>query len=130
MTLDYAPNKDVAGPQQTVKVNERVLEYQTLIVPSQLKLHETATVTLALLGGQAVETGIVIASTDALAADAVGARLLGFTTQAVRRPWEAEKLGIGEADTDRMDFPEMDLEKAIEAFTEAAYGERLNFEHA
>ena len=169
-------------------VNPRVLEYDTLIVLSQLKLHETATVTLALknvamsypaadyyghprstqkhdnrffddmhsfiaamarrfpidlaitvghpamiatgpLGGHAVETGIVIASTDALAADVVGARLLGFKLQAVRHLWEASRLGIGEADEERMRFPRLSLRDAIEAFTLVAYGERLTFEH-
>lgn len=29
-----------------------------------------------------------------------------------------------------MDFPAMTVRAAIEAFTEAAYGERLTFEHA
>src|SRR5205809_7335975 len=136
-----APGRDVKGPQQAVMVNPRVLEYETLIALNQLKLHETATVTLALkniamsfpaadyyghprstrrhenwffadmhsfiaamakrfpislaitvghpamigtgpLGGHTIETGIVIVSTDALAADVVGARLLGFTPQA------------------------------------------------
>jgi uncharacterized protein (DUF362 family) len=55
------------------------------------------------LGGHAVETGLVIAGTDALAADVVGARLLGF--------------GV------------MSLQQSIEAFT-AVYGRRLTFEHA
>ncbi|HEX3657074.1 MAG TPA: DUF362 domain-containing protein [Pirellulales bacterium] len=187
--LDYAPEKDVDGPQKSIMVNARVLEYETLIAVSQLKLHETATVTMALkniamsfpaadyyghprwnqkhanhffadmhsfiaamakrfpidlavtvghpamiatgpLGGHTVETGLVIASTDPVAADVVGARLLGFKTQAVRHLWEAGKLGLGETDTDKMKFPLMSLTEAIEAFTEAAYGEKLNFEHA
>ncbi|MGQ0814735.1 MAG: DUF362 domain-containing protein [Gemmatimonadota bacterium] len=187
--LEYAPEKDVNGPQKSVKVNARVLEYETLVVLSQLKLHRTATVTLALkniamsfpaadyyghprsterhrntffddmhsfiaamakrfpidlaitvghpamiatgpLGGHAVETGIVIASTDALAADVVGAHLLGFDPQAVRHLWEAQRLGIGASDVDQMEFPELSLRDAIEAFTEAAYGERLTFESA
>lgn len=187
--LDYAPERDVEGPQQSVMVNPRVLEYETLIALNQLKLHETATVTLALkniamsfpaadyyghprstehhenaffddmhsfiaamakrfpihlavtvghpamiatgpLGGHAVETGLVIASTDALAADIVGARLLGFNHQAVRHLWEAKRLGLGETDTKKMEFPAMSLDDAIGAFTEAAYGERLSFEHA
>jgi uncharacterized protein (DUF362 family) len=187
--LEYAPDRDVDGPQRSVMVNPRVLDYETLIALSQLKLHETATVTLALkniamsypaadyyghprsterhrnwffadmhsfiaamgkrfpidlavtvghpamigtgpLGGHTFETGLVIASTDALAADVVGARLLGFTPQAVRHLWEAERLGLGESDTDRMEFPAMSLEEAIGAFTEAAYGHRLTFEHA
>lgn len=186
--LDYLPARDVRGPQQSIMVNARVLEYETLIALNQLKLHETATVTLALkniamsypaadyyghprstrkhdncffddmhsfiaamakrfpidlaitvghpamiatgpLGGHAVETGLVVASTDPLAADTVGARLLGFKPQAVRHLWEAGRLRIGESDEDQMRFPRMSLRDAIEAFTLAAYGERLTFEH-
>jgi uncharacterized protein (DUF362 family) len=170
-------------------VNPRVLEYETLVAVNQLKLHRTATVTLALknvamsypaadyyghprskqehenwffedmhsfiaamarafpvglavtvghpamiatgpLGGYPVETGLVIASTDAVAADVVGAKLLGFNTQAVRHLWEAGRLGLGETDTEKMDFPRLSLREAIEAFTEAAYGQRLTFESA
>lgn len=81
------------------------------------------------LGGHTVETGLVIASTDALAADVVGARLLGFDPPAVRHLWEAGRLGLGELDTDKMTFPGLSLRQAIEAFTTAAYGERLTFEH-
>jgi uncharacterized protein (DUF362 family) len=187
--LAYAPDRDVAGPQEAVMVNPRVLEYETLVALNQLKLHETATVTLALkniamsfpaadyyghpratqhhqhcffddmhsfiaamarrfpidlavtvghpamigtgpLGGHAVETGLVIAGTDAVAADVVGAKLLGFSPQAVRHLWEAGRLGLGETDVKRMTFPAMSLREAIEAFTAAAYGERLTFEHA
>lgn len=187
--LEYAPARDVKGPQQTVMVNPRVLEYETLIALNQLKLHRTATVTLALkniamsfpaadyyghprahekhenafyddmhsfiaamakrfhidlaitvghpamiatgpLGGCPVETGVVIASTDAVAADVVGANLLGFHTQAVRHLWEAGRLGLGETKTEKMHFPALSLKEAIEAFTEAAYGKRLTFESA
>lgn len=189
VALDYAPERDVAGPQKTVMVNPRVLEYETLISLSQLKLHRTATVTLALkniamsfpaadyyghprstenhenwffddmhsfiaamakrfpidlaiivghpamiatgpLGGHTVETGMVIASTDAVAADVVGANLLGFHPQAVRHLWEAGRLQLGETRTERMEFPALGLGEAIERFTEAAYGERLTFESA
>ncbi len=189
VALSYAPEQDVRGPQRSVMVNPRVLEYETLVALSQLKLHETATVTLALkniamsfpaadyyghprsrewhdnaffddmhsfiaamakrfpihlaitvghpamiatgpLGGHAVETGLVLASTDPLAADVVGARLLGFQPQAVRHLWEAARLGVGESVVDRMTFPAMSLQEAVEAFTLAAYGERLSFVHA
>lgn len=82
------------------------------------------------LGGHAVETGLVIASTDPLAADVVGARLLGFDVQAVRHLWEAQRLGLGETDTARMEFPGLNLKEAIERFTVAAYGEKLTFSHA
>jgi hypothetical protein len=39
-------------------------------------------------------------------------------------------MGLGETDTDRMEFPALSLREAIAAFTEAAYGKRLSFEHA
>ena len=80
------------------------------------------------LGGVPIETGLVIASRDALAADVVGARLLGFELQGVRHLWEAARLGLGESDTDRMRFPGMDLEQAMRAFNERAYGRELTFE--
>jgi uncharacterized protein (DUF362 family) len=187
--VEYEPEADVTGPQKSVMVNPRVLEYETLIALNQLKLHETATVTLALkniamsfpaadyyghprsterhenwffadmhsfiaamakrfpidlaitvghpamigtgpLGGFPVETGLVIASTDAVAADVVGAKLLGFGPQAVRHLWEAGNMKLGEISTWRMQFPAISLKEAIGVFTAAAYGRRLDFEHA
>ena len=46
--LTYNPDSDVSGPQRAVMVNPRILEYETIVSLSQLKVHETATVTLAL----------------------------------------------------------------------------------
>jgi uncharacterized protein (DUF362 family) len=181
--LQYKPEADVRGPQASVMVNPRVLEYDTLIALNQLKVHQTATVTLALknvamsypaadyygprltqhhrhwffddmhsfiaamakrfpislavtvghpamigigpLGGHAVETGLVIASSDPVAADVVGAKLLGFQVQAVRHLWEAGRLGVGEAEIDKVEFPGLSLHDAFGAFTAAAYGKPL-----
>ena len=73
-------------------------------------------------GGIPVETGLVIASLDAVAADCVGARLLGFNAQAVRHLWEAGKLGLGETDVEKMDYPAMNLDDAARAFTPVMIG--------
>ena len=183
--LEYAPDRDVKGPQRSVMVNPRVLQYETLIAVNQLKVHATATVTLALkniamsfpaadyyghprskmyhkheffedmqsfiaamykrfpsqlaitvghpamigtgpLGGYTFETGLCIASTDPLAADVVGARMLGFNPEAVQHLWEAGRMGLGETDTEKMQFPGLSLEDAIGIFTQAAYGQKLN----
>ena len=187
--LSYGADREVEGPQKSVMVNPRVLEYETLISLAQLKLHSTATVTLSLkniamsypaadyyghprknedhenhffddmhsfiaamvkrfpiqlavivghpamigtgpLGGHAFETGMVIASTDAVAADVVGAQLLGFSPQAVRHLWEAGKLGLGETSKEKINFPALQMKDAIKRFTKAAYGRELTFEHA
>ncbi|HVL80181.1 MAG TPA: DUF362 domain-containing protein [Actinomycetota bacterium] len=185
VTLDYPSNDpEVTGPQQKVMVNPRVLTYETLVAVNQLKLHRTATVTMALkniamsypaadhyghpradedhqhcffddmhsfiaamaarfeislaitvghpamigtgpLNGHPVETGLAIASRDPVAADVVGARLLGFSAQGVRHLWEAGRMGLGQTDTEQMEFPGMSLREAAEAFSEAAYGRRL-----
>lgn len=187
--LDYGSHPEVFGPQKSIKVNARVLEYECLIALNQLKVHETATVTLALkniamsfpaadyyghprhtqkhknhffadmhsyiaamaktfpiglaitvghpamiglgpIGGHTFETGLCIASTDALAADVAGAFLLGFRTQAVRHLWEAWKLGLGGADVDDFAYPALDIKRAFALFTKAAYGKAINPEHA
>ena len=187
--LDYGHDKEVEGPQKSVIVNPQVLEYETLIALNQLKVHETATVTLALkniamsfpaadyyghprgsekrkhhffddmhsfiaamakrfpihlaitaghpamvgygpIGGRAIETGLVIASTDPLAADAVGAQLLGFEVQGVRHLWEAARLGVGEHEFERMRFPVLDLVSAFSLFSKVAYGKEFDLEHA
>jgi uncharacterized protein (DUF362 family) len=187
--LEYAPEKDVMGPQASIMVNPRVLEYETLVSLANLKVHETATVTLCLkniamsfpaadyyghprweqkqpnhffadmhsfiaamakrfpihlgvivghpamigmgpIGGHTFETGLAIASRDALAADTVGARLLGFTPRGVHHLWEAERLGVGVTDIEAMDFPAMSVDDAFRAFTRAAYGHSLELEHA
>lgn len=82
------------------------------------------------LGGKAVETGLVIASTDALAADAVGARILGFGSLAVAHLRQAAILGVGEIDTDRFEYPALTLDQAFGKFTEAVYGQRLQLHTA
>jgi uncharacterized protein (DUF362 family) len=169
-------------------VNPRVTEYDTLIALNQLKVHATATVTLALknvamsypaadyyghprgtcqrphrffddmhsfiaamarrfpihlaitvghpamigygpIGGHTFETGIAIASTDPVAADVAGAQLLGFQAQAVRHLWEAGRLGLGETEVERMEFPAMKMAEAFAAFTRAAYGRAIEYEH-
>ena len=184
VALAYAPGRDVAGPQRSVMVNPRVLDYETLVAVNQLKVHSTATVTMALkniamsypaadhyghprgdekhghhffddmhsfiaamakrfpiglavtvghpamigkgpLNGHTFETGLCIASTDAVAADVVGAKLLGFNVDAVHHLWEAGRLDVGETDLESMDFPALSVEEAFGIFTEAAYGRRL-----
>lgn len=187
--LGYGENREVTGPQKSVMVNPRVLKYETLIALNQLKVHETATVTLALkniamsfpaagyygrprssekhnhhffedmhsfiaamakrfpihlaitvghpamigygpIGGYTFESGLVIASTDPLAADAVGAQLLGFEVQGVRHLWEAARLGVGQSDLDQVRFPGLNLQQAFSIFTRAAYAREFSLEHA
>jgi hypothetical protein len=100
--------------------------------PAQLAITggHPAMVALGPIGGFTAETGVVIASTDDLAADVVGAQLLGFRMQAVRHVWEASRLGPGVADLSQMDCPALSMQDAIKAVTKKVYGRELTFEHA
>ncbi|AOY76356.1 DUF362 domain-containing protein [Clostridium formicaceticum] len=76
--------------------------------------------------GKAVNTeGLMIAATDALAADAIGARLLGFLPQAVQYIYKLYKEGVGEVDPKKMTIKGLTLEEAEKLFSKAAYGQEI-----
>lgn len=167
------------GPQKEVMVNERILEYETLVSLAQLKVHELATVTLTMkniamsfpaadyyghprskylkthnffkdiqgfiagmcrrfptdlgiivghpamigkgpVGGRVFESGLVIASRDFVAADYIGARILGF--KAVEHITEAAQLGLGAADMDKIGIAGVSLEEAQLRFQQRSRG--------
>jgi hypothetical protein len=62
-----------------------------------------------------------------LAADVVGAKLLGSQVQAVPYLWQAGRLWSGETESEKMEFPVLSLEDAVVAFTTAVYGKPLRF---
>lgn len=74
------------------------------------------------VGGRAVETGLVIAGRDAVAVDAVGARVLGFQPSAVGHIARAADVGLGTSDTDRLRFRGRSLEEAASRFAQRVYG--------
>ena len=54
--------------------------------------------------------------------------LVGFDFNFGYPAGTAERLKLGETNTRRMEFPALSLREAIQAFSLAAYGERLTFE--
>jgi uncharacterized protein (DUF362 family) len=100
--------------------------------PPQLAINvaHPAMIGLGPIGGHTVDAGMVVASTDPLAADVVGAQLLGFNLQGVRHLWEAQRLGVGEGDIEKIQLAGMSMEEAFQAFTKAAYGKALSLDQA
>lgn len=115
------PNATLSGP------GESLLLAQGEVPIDLAAVGHPAIIGFGPISGRAVETRLVIASTDALAADCVGAKILGCNPQAVRHLWEADKLGLGQSDHKKMSFPAMSLKEAVTAFTERAYGKRITF---
>ncbi|SHK23370.1 DUF362 domain-containing protein [Tepidibacter formicigenes] len=76
--------------------------------------------------GKAVDTkGIIIAGTDPVACDTIGARMLGFLPQAVQYLYRLYNEGVGEAKPENMKIEGMLLEEAEKIFTRAAYGSEI-----
>lgn len=75
--------------------------------------------------GMAVDTpGLIIASTDPLAADAIGSRLLGFLPQAVCYIYGLYKDKLGEVKPENMTIKGIELQEAEKIFSKAAYGSK------
>ncbi|MDF2544278.1 MAG: (Fe-S)-binding protein [Herbinix sp.] len=76
--------------------------------------------------GVAVNTdGLIIASTDPVAADTVGARLLGYLPQGIHYLYRLWKDKIGETETKNMTFKGLPLDEAERIFSMAAYGKEI-----
>lgn len=75
--------------------------------------------------GKSVNTpGLIIASTDPVAADAIGARLLGFLPQAVAYLYGLYNDKVGEARVEYMDISGLSVQEAEHIFSKAAYNDK------
>ena len=78
------------------------------------------------INGIAVDTqGLIIASTDPVAADTIGARLLGFKPQAVHYLYSLANSKLGESQIEKIKFVGLPLEEAEQIFSLAAYGKEI-----
>ena len=75
--------------------------------------------------GKAVDTpGLIIAGTDPVAADCIGARLLEFLPQAVNYLYMLYKDNLGEAEPQKMTIKGLDVKEAEQLFSKCAYGDK------
>ncbi len=75
--------------------------------------------------GKPVNSHLVVAGTDPVAADAVACRLMGFLPQAVQYLFQLFRNGVGEADVKKLDLRGVPLVQAEELYSMAAIGERI-----
>lgn len=78
--------------------------------------------------GKAVDGDLVIAGTDPVAADVVGARFLGFMPQAVHYLFRLAVAGVGEGDLTRVRLLGVPLPEAEAEFSQLAYGKRFTLD--
>lgn len=78
------------------------------------------------INGFAIDTkGLIIASTDPVAADTIGARLLGFKPQAIHYLYSLYNHKVGEGEIENITFKGLSLEDAERIFSMAAYGREI-----
>lgn len=76
-------------------------------------------------GGKPVDTGLIIAGTDPVATDVVGARLLGFRPQAIQYLDQLIRKKYGEGDLRRVTLKGIPLNEAEKSFSKAAFGKEI-----
>lgn len=75
--------------------------------------------------GKAVNSNLIVAGTDPVATDAVGARMLGLLPQAVNYLYQLHRRGVGQADVLKMTIKGLSIIQAEELFSKAALGESI-----
>ena len=76
--------------------------------------------------GKAVDTpSLILAGTDPVATDTIGARLLGFLPQAVHYLYHLYQEGFGVAEPEKMDLRGISLQEAEKIFSQAAYQQEI-----
>ena len=75
--------------------------------------------------GKPVRAGMLLAGTDPVAIDVVGAHLMGFKPQAVRYLWQALSDNLGEGELERIDFRGLEFESAAKIFSKRVFGKEI-----
>ncbi|GMQ58691.1 hypothetical protein AN1V17_30860 [Vallitalea sediminicola] len=76
-------------------------------------------------GGVSRHTELVICGTDPVSVDTIGARFLGFKTEAVQYLDKCDRLKIGVTDLKQMNMTGLDLVSAEQQFSKTVYGETI-----
>jgi uncharacterized protein (DUF362 family) len=76
--------------------------------------------------GASRHTGIVVSGTDPIAVDTIGARFLGFKTDAIRYLWDLKNMSVGVGEVEQMNIKGMTIVEAEKAFSKAVYGEEFS----
>mgnify|MGYP001037248998 CR=1 FL=1 len=109
-----------------VHLSQKIVDLVSVVRPSLAVIdgiiagegHETS--------GDPVEMNLVIAGTDPVAVDAVGAAVMGIPPENVRHLRLAEKKGLGTCGLDRIEILGQPLEKVVRKFRTSVAGKLLS----
>jgi uncharacterized protein (DUF362 family) len=79
-------------------------------------------------GGVSRHTELVICGTDPISVDTIGARFLGFKTEAIQYLDKCDRLKMGVTDLKQMNLTGMDHVSAEEQYSKTVYGEAITID--
>jgi len=128
VALSWPPAEEHGHPKKNCGIHEDLhgfIRAMAEIIPIDLSILSTmpAMVGTGPAKGVARNAGMVIAGTDPVAVDTVGARLLGFRPQAVNYLYQAIRAGIGKGKLEEIQMSGINLKDAERTFSHAVYGQ-------
>lgn len=127
ITLGWPPAEEHGFPKKDLGIHEDLHGFITSMaeaIPIDLSIVSASPAMVGTGPGKGVpyHTGLVLAGTDPVAVDTVGARLLGLKPQGVRYLFECSEKQIGVSDVKQMNVKGLSLVEAEKAFSNAVYG--------
>lgn len=128
VALSWPPAEEHGHPKKNCGIHEDLhgfIRAMAEIIPIDLSILSTmpAMVGTGPINGIAKNAGIVIAGTDPVSVDTIGARLLGYKPQAVNYLYQSINAGIGKGKLEEIQISGLGLKDAEKTFSYAVYGQ-------
>lgn len=127
VTMGWPPAQQHGFPKKNCHIHDNLhgfIKAMAQLIPIDLSIISAnpAMIATGPANGIAKHTGIVIVSTDPVAADTVGARLLGFKPQAINYLYQLSNENVGESDINKMNIKGLSIKDAEKTFSYKVYG--------
>lgn len=130
IALSWPPAEEHGYPKKNLGIHENLHGFITAmaqIIPIDLSIVSASP---AMIGtgpakGIPKNTGLVLAGTDPVSVDTVGARLLGFKPQGIHYLFECGNKNLGISNTDGISMKGISLQEAETIFSSVAYGSQI-----
>jgi len=128
VALSWPPAEEHGHPKKNRGIHEDLhgfIRAMAEVIPIDISILSTmpAMVGTGPINGVARNAGMVIAGTDPVAVDTIGARLLGFKPQAVNYLYQCIHAGIGKGKLEEIQISGLSLKDAEKTFSHAVYGQ-------
>ncbi|NLM11208.1 MAG: DUF362 domain-containing protein [Clostridiaceae bacterium] len=126
VALSWPPAEEHGHPKKNCGIHKDLhgfIRSMVQIIPIDLSILSTmpAMVGTGPIKGVARNAGIVIAGTDPVSVDTIGARLLGYKPQAINYLYQSILAGVGKGKLEEIQISGLSIKDAEKAFSYAVY---------